>query len=155
MGLQRLEDAFVRRDTRLLPSPFASQSLAVGIGVLIVAFIGVVGIIVSLVSPNSRVGNSNYIVTKDGGQYVKYNEVWHPVTNSVSARLITGSTDQPKSVGIDALKDAKRGMTMGIAGAPAQILPTDVESADVSVCSIEMTPPPDCLLYTSPSPRDS
>ena len=100
MGLQRLEDAFVRRDTRLLPSPFASQALAVGIGMLIVAFIGIVGIVVGLVSPNSRLGNANYVVTKDGGQYVKYNEVWHPVTNAVSARLITGSSDKPKSVGI-------------------------------------------------------
>ena len=143
MGLQRLEDAFVRRDTRLLPSPFASQSLAVGIGVLIVAFIGVVGIVIGLVSPDSKLGNANYVVTKDGGQYVKYNEVWHPVTNSISARLITGSTDTPKSVGVDALKGAKRGMTMGIAGAPAQILPTEVESSDISVCSVEMTPPPE------------
>lgn len=143
MGLQRLEDAFVRRDTRLLPSPFASQALAVGIGMLIVAFIGIVGIVVGLVSPNSRLGNANYVVTKDGGQYVKYNEVWHPVTNAVSARLITGSSDKPKSVGIDALQNERRGMTMGIAGAPAQILATDVESADVSVCSVEMTPPPE------------
>ena len=143
MGLQRLEDAFVRRDTRLLPSPFASQSLAVGIGVLIVAFIGVVGLIVGLVSPDSKLGNATYVVTKDGGQYVKYNEVWHPVTNAVSARLITGSTEKPKSVGLDALQNERRGMTMGIAGAPAQILATETESADVSVCSVEMTPPPE------------
>lgn len=142
MGLQRLEDAFVRRDTRLLPSPFASQSLAVGLGVLIMAFIGVVGLIIGLVSPDSKLGNSNYVVTKDGGQYVQYNEVWHPVTNAVSAKLITGSTDEPKRVGNDALQNAKLGMTMGLAGAPSQILATEAESADVSVCSVEMAPPP-------------
>lgn len=138
MGLQRLEDAFVRRDTRLLPSPFASQSLAVLIGCAIVGFIGVVGLLINFVSPNSTIGDSNYIVTKDGGQYVKFNDVWHPVTNPLSARLITGSGNEPKRVGNDALKNERIGLPMGIASAPQQILATDVEKADTTVCSVEL-----------------
>ena len=137
MERNRQEDAFNQRDTRGLRSPFASQPNAMALGIGIVAAIGIIAWLLNVIMPKSGLGDATYVATSDGGQYVKYNEVWHPVTNPVSARLITGEAE-PKNVDQDALKDVIRGLPMGIASAPEQITATDVDKADTTVCSIEL-----------------
>lgn len=137
MERNRQEDAFNQRDTRGLRSPFASQPNAMALGIGIVAVIGIIAWLLNVIMPKSGLGDATYVATSDGGQYVKYNEVWHPVTNPVSARLITGEAE-PKNVDQDALKDVIRGLPMGIASAPEQITATDVDKADTTVCSIEL-----------------
>lgn len=142
LAIRRLEDAVVRRDTRLLDSPFASQLTAWGFGMLIFALFGVAGLVVKLINPDPGVGDASFIVTKDGGQYIRYGQAWHPVTNSVSAKLILGGPEEPKTVSNDALEGEAFGLPMGIASAPGQILPNDQPTAPVSVCTTHTPPDP-------------
>lgn len=137
-SMQRREDAFVRRDTRLLDSPFSSHSMATGLGLLAVCLIALAGFVISMFSPQGKLGDSSYVVTKSGSQYVKYNNAWHPVTNSVSASLITGSPAEPKSVDDKSLNNEEKGMFMGIASAPSQIIVGEDRKPQGSVCSAEI-----------------
>lgn len=143
LSIRRLEDAIIRRDTRLLDSPFASHQTAWSFGVVIFALFGVAGFVVRLLNPDPGVGDAAYVATKDGGQYVSYGNAWHPVTNSTSAKLILGSPEGPKKVSDDALEGEPFGLPMGLPSAPGQILPNDVNTAPVSVCTTHF--PPDVL----------
>lgn len=142
---RRLEEAVIRRDTRLFDSPFNSQSLGISFGVLIIALVMIAGAVMNFMKPPTGVAGQTYVVTKDGGQYVKYAEAWHPVTNAVSASLILGAPVSAKSVSVDALKKEKLGLPMGIASAPAQINPDTTGPAAINVCST----------YTPPDPLDT
>ncbi len=120
--LRRLEHALVRRDVRMLHDPMRSQiqALLVGsvIGLLLLGGCGVWG----LVKPQGSVGDAKIVVSKDGGgNYVLLDDTLHPVLNLASARLITGSSETPKTVSDGKLTGYRRGPLLGIPGAPAAL----------------------------------
>ncbi|MFC8046827.1 type VII secretion protein EccB [Nocardia sp. NPDC057353] len=126
--LRRLDHALVRRDVRMLHDPMRSQirSLLVGLvlGILIVAGAAILG----LIRPQGAIGDALIVSGKQSGAlYVVVgaedgSKTLHPVLNLASARLITGSTAEPKSVKDSKLNDLPRGPLLGIPGAPA-VLP--------------------------------
>ncbi|MGC4960232.1 type VII secretion protein EccB [Gordonia sp. DT218] len=151
--LRRLEHALVRRDVRMLHDPMRSQlqALLVGtvLGLLVLGGCGVWG----LVKPQGSVGDAKIVVSKDsGGNYVLIDDTMHPVLNLASARLITGSSESPKSVSDGKLASYRRGPLLGIPGAPAAlqssahggqsfwtVCDTATVSPDVSGEAIELT----------------
>ena len=143
LGARRFEEAVIRRDTRLLDSPFASQVTAWSYGLIITALICVAGLVVGFFKPDAGVNGQTYVVTKSGGQYLEYNGAWHPVTNSVSASLITGQpVSTNKAVNDDSLKSVNMGLPMGIASAPTQINANEATATPISVCSTYIAPNP-------------
>ncbi|AZG48773.1 type VII secretion protein EccB [Gordonia insulae] len=134
--LRRLEHALVRRDVRMLHDPMRSQlqALLVGtvLGLLVLGGCGVWG----LVRPQGSVGDAKIVVSKNGGgNYVLVDGTLHPVLNLASARLITGSSESPKSVSDGKLTSYPRGPLLGIPGAPAA-LPSSAHGggSDWTVC---------------------
>lgn len=120
--LRRLEHALVRRDVRMLHDPMRSQvqALLVGtvLGLLVLGGCGVWG----LVRPQGSVGDAKIVVSKNGGgNYVLVDGTLHPVLNLASARLITGSSESPKSVADGKLSSYPRGPLLGIPGAPSAL----------------------------------
>ncbi|WP_431839690.1 type VII secretion protein EccB [Gordonia hongkongensis] len=120
--IKRLEHALVRRDVRMLHDPMRSQlqALVVGtvLGLLVLGGCGIWG----LIRPQGSVGDATIIVSKNSGStYVLIEDTLHPVLNLASARLVTGSSESPTSVGDNKLKPYPRGPLLGIPGAPAAL----------------------------------
>ncbi|WP_439029466.1 type VII secretion protein EccB [Gordonia terrae] len=120
--IKRLEHALVRRDVRMLHDPMRSQlqALVVGtvLGLLVLGGCGIWG----LIRPQGSVGDASIVVSKNSGStYVLIEDTLHPVLNLASARLITGSSESPTSVGDNKLKPYPRGPLLGIPGAPASL----------------------------------
>ncbi|UFS95433.1 type VII secretion protein EccB [Nocardia huaxiensis] len=126
--LRRLDHALVRRDVRMLHDPMRSQlrSLMVGavLGVLVVAGAA----IMAFLRPQGAIGDAKIVMGKDSGAlYVFYTDKQtketrlHPVLNLASARLISGSAENPTSVKDSKLTSQPRGALLGIPGAPAAL----------------------------------
>ncbi|MBD0859752.1 type VII secretion protein EccB [Gordonia sp. zg691] len=120
--IKRLEHALVRRDVRMLHDPMRSQlqALVVGtvLGLLLLGGCGIWG----LIRPQGSVGDATILVSKNSGAtHVLIEDTLHPVLNLASARLITGSSASPTSVGDNKLKPYPRGPLLGIPGAPASL----------------------------------
>lgn len=144
LSVRRYVEAIIRRDTRLLDSPFASQTSAWAFGCFIIVIFAVAGLIMGFFKPAAGLASdAGYAITKDGGQYVYYGEAWHPVTNAVSASLILGNPVQAgKVVKDDAFKDVRLGLPMGLGSAPATMATSEDEKAPITVCSTHIPPDP-------------
>lgn len=100
MLVRRIEQAFTRRDTRLLSSPFSMQTTAVILGFGLAGLVLAAGFVMGLIKPQPTRGEASIVATQSGGRYVMYNGALHPVTNLSSARLIVGKADAIKTVKI-------------------------------------------------------
>jgi type VII secretion protein EccB len=133
--VRRIEQGFVRRDTRLLASPFAAHTTAFAVGMGVVA-LGLLGMLVfSFFKPNPSIGDAAIVQTKTGSRFVVYNGVLHPVTNLASARLIVGSPEPLTTVKDEDLNAFPRGLLMGIPAAPDNMLARADERSRWAVCS--------------------
>lgn len=116
--VQRQEQAFIRRDVRGLPSPFAQQTSAVSVALVLTVTGCVIMLILSILKPRPDRGMNDIILTQSGGKYVMFDGALHPYTNLASARLIVGSPNRASVVRDSALEGIPRGPLMGIPSAP-------------------------------------
>ncbi|MGF0309289.1 type VII secretion protein EccB [Rhodococcus sp. IEGM1428] len=125
--VRRMEHALIRRDARMLHDPMKSQSRALLVGVVI-ACIGLAGCAaLALFRPQDKIGDASIVVGKDSAaMFVKVNDVFHPVLNLASARLVVGKPDDPLTVKESELASRPRGALVGIPGAPSA-LPHDAD----------------------------
>ena len=135
MLVRRIEQAFIRRDVRLLSSPFTAQTTAYSLGAGVGALILLAGLVMSFIKPAPLRGDAVIIATQSGGRYVMVEGALHPVTNLASARLITGKADAVRTVKDSELEGYPRGLLMGIPGAPDEMLPRTDEESRWAVCS--------------------
>ncbi|ULD38990.1 type VII secretion protein EccB [Rhodococcus qingshengii] len=135
MLVRRIEQAFIRWDTRLLSSPFSAQTTAMSIGAGLCALILIAGLVVSWIKPAPSRGEATIIATQSGGRYVMFEGALHPVTNLSSARLITGRADSVKTVKDAELEKYPRGLLMGIPGAPDEMVPRTDDTSRWAVCT--------------------
>lgn len=133
--VRRIEQGFIRRDVRLLASPFAAESSSFSIGVGLGGLILIAGLVMSLLSPKPDRGDAEILATKSGSRFVMWQDRLHPVTNLASARLIVGSADNVKVVKDDLVDDYPRGQLMGIPSAPDAMEPRKDVTSAWSVCS--------------------
>lgn len=121
--LRRYEHALIRRDVRMLHDPMRSQSRSMIVGAVLGLLVVAGAAIMSLLRPQGAVGDAAIVMAKENGAlYVVVDDRLHPVLNLASARLITGSNEEPTSVKAAKLTDRPRGPLLGIPGAPA-VLP--------------------------------
>lgn len=135
MLVRRIEQAFIRRDVRLLSSPFTAQTTAYSLGVGVGALILLAGLVMSFIKPAPLRGDATIVATQSGGRYVMYEGALHPVTNLASARLITGKADSVRTMKDAELEEYPRGLLMGIPGAPDEMVPRTDEVSRWAVCS--------------------
>lgn len=135
MLVRRIEQAFTRRDVRLLSSPFTAQTTAYSLGAVIGSLILLAGLVMSFIKPSPDRGDAAIVATQTGGRYVMYDGALHPVTNLASARLITGRPDSIRTVKDAELSEYPRGLLMGIPGAPEEMVPRTDEVSRWAVCS--------------------
>ncbi len=117
--LRRLECALLGRDIRTVNEPLRGRACSLLTGCLL-AVITVAGcVVLGIVRPPAELGDAPIVMAQESGAlYVRVGEVWHPVLNLASARLIAGANLDPHPVRQSALDRTKRGPLLGIPGAP-------------------------------------
>lgn len=138
-----------------------AQTLSLLIGAVVTA--AAVGLCAAFTAwrPAEDLGEARILLADGtGALYVRVEDVVHPVLNLTSARLVTGTVDNPVVVSADALSEVKRGALLGIPGAPPVIgAPLETEPAwtvcdDGSTTVIggaPLTSPVDAVLAMAPS----
>ena len=116
---RRIECALLGRDIRGVNEPIRAsmQSLMAG---SVLAVIGLAGCaLVAVVRPQPAVANAPIVMGKESGAlYVRMGEALHPVLNLASARLIVKTNADPQPIPESELSHSKRGLLLGIPGAP-------------------------------------
>lgn len=78
--------------------------------------------LVAALRPQADFDRARIVIARESGAlYVRMGEIWHPVLNVASARLIAGAQARPQLVSESDLRRTKRGPLLGIPGAPALI----------------------------------
>lgn len=136
--IRRVEQAFTRRDVRLLASPFSGQTISFCVGLFIASLVVAIGFLQAYLSPRADQNGASMVITKSGGYFVMYDDgtglALHPVTNLASARLIVGKADIPKVVKDDSLNKQPRGQLMGVPSGPNNLRTRDDDNAQWTVC---------------------
>ncbi|UQX10509.1 type VII secretion protein EccB [Candidatus Mycobacterium methanotrophicum] len=117
--LRRIECALLGRDVRDVNEPIRAslQSLMAGAVLAIVMVAGCA--LLAAVGPQPGLPNASIVMGKQSGAlYVRIGETLHPVLNLASARLITRTNADPQPVPESDLSHSKRGLPLGIPGAP-------------------------------------
>ena len=97
--LRRLEDAIVRRDTRMFDDPIQFYRRAVAAGVAAAVLIAVGALLLAYIRPQGKVGTSTLLADRSTNQlYVLLSGKLHPVYNLTSARLVLGNPASPAVV---------------------------------------------------------
>jgi type VII secretion protein EccB len=134
--MRRMEHALVRGDVRMLDDPLRAQSLSLIAGCVVAVIAVAVCAVLAFLQPKGDVGTAAIVIARESGAvYVRIGDTMHPAMNLASARLITGTSDQPELVSMSALDRAQRGSLVGIPGAPDTIgVPLGVDESIWSVC---------------------
>lgn len=117
--LRRIECALLG-EAMCPPGPrlrLPSASLVAGCAVTALALAGCV--VMGLLRPHVALDRAQIVMVRDSGAlFVRVGDVWHPVPNLASARLIAGTAADPQPVHAADLERGKRGPLLGIPGAP-------------------------------------
>lgn len=131
---RRVEHGLIYGDIRMIHDPLAARRRSAIFGMVAVALIAAGSGLFAWLRPNPDPGQAPILRAADGAMYVRVGEEVHPVTNLTSARLITGSPEEPQRVGEKHLADLPRGVPLGITTAPAMFAPGDSTDAEWSAC---------------------
>lgn len=134
--LRRIECALLGRDIRTVNGPIRApmQSLTAGAVLAIVMLAGCV--LLAMIRPQPALANAPIVMGKQSGAlYVHIGETLHPVLNLASARLISRTNADPQPVPESELGHSKRGLLLGIPGAPQFLgLPLGEDELRWTVC---------------------
>ncbi|HEY9305114.1 MAG TPA: type VII secretion protein EccB, partial [Mycobacterium sp.] len=117
--LRRIECALLGKDIRAVNEPMRApmHSLMVGAVLAIIMLAGCA--LLAMIRPQPALANTPIVMGKQSGAlYVRIGETLHPVLNLASARLITRTNADPEPVPESELTHTKRGVLLGIPGAP-------------------------------------
>ena len=117
--MRRLTHALVRADVSMVDDPQRAQSLSLAAGTVVAAIATAVCAVLAFLAPDATLGDAPIVMVRNSGAlYVRVGDALHPVPNLASARLVTGTTAEPRLVSRSAVGDAARGALLGIPGAP-------------------------------------
>lgn len=121
---RRMQHALIRGDVRMVDDPLRAQTFSLLGGTASAALALAACLVFALLRPGGDVGDAPVVVVaQTGALYVMVEETLHPVPNLASARLITGSTEAPKTVSQRTVDNAALGPALGIPGAPTSVPP--------------------------------
>lgn len=140
--LRRLEHALIRADSRMIHDPMRGQIRALIVGLVLAILITGAATVLAFFKPSPNLGNAQILVSKsNAGMFVRIGDRVHPVLNISSARMITGSPDEPKQVDDRFLNQLPRGPMVGILGAPTAIHgAADMSTSSWTVCDSVTVP---------------
>jgi type VII secretion protein EccB len=119
----------------MLDDPLRAQSLSLIAGCVLAAIAVAACAILAYLQPRGTLGSAPIVMVRESGAlYVRIGDIWHPVLNLASARLIAGSPSEPELVRATAIEGAKRGPLVGVPGAPDTTTPADDDSSEWTVC---------------------
>lgn len=127
--LRRIESALLAEDAR---AGFRSSPRPMAFGWVITAVVVAGCALLAVLRPHVALDRAQIVVSPESGAlFVRVGDVWHPVPNLASARLIAATAANPQPVTESDLNTTKRGPLLGIPGAP-QFLGRPLPSEDVS-----------------------
>jgi type VII secretion protein EccB len=119
---RRVECALLRRDLRTVNEPLHGQGLALLAGAVVAGLAATATAVFGTLQPQPALGDAPIVLAQEtGALYVRVDDVWHPVPNLASARLVAGSDVNPQMVRQAALAHTRRGPLLGIPGAPQDL----------------------------------
>jgi type VII secretion protein EccB len=119
---RRMVCALLGRDIRTADEPLHAEGFALLTGSMLAAAAVAGCAIFGTLQPQPTLGDAPIVLAEDSGAlYVRVGDVWHPVLNLASARLVAGSAVGPHLVRESAIGRAKRGPLLGIPGAPQHL----------------------------------
>ncbi|KAA8966125.1 type VII secretion protein EccB [Mycobacterium sp.] len=96
------------------------RALAAGSAVASLAAVGCAAL--AVLHPQGSLDDAPIVMSRPSGAlYVRVGDIWHPVLNLASARLIAATDANPQPVAESALRRTKRGPLLGIPGAPQSL----------------------------------
>lgn len=120
--MRRTEHALVRADVSMIDDPLRAQSVSLLAGCVLTAIVLAGCGVLAVLRPQGEPGDALVMRERESGAlYARIGDIWHPVPNLASARLIVGSPAEPATVAAAALTEVTRGPMAGIPGAPAAI----------------------------------
>jgi type VII secretion protein EccB len=132
--LRRIESALLGENVR---AGFRSNTHPVALGCVITAVVVAGCALLAVLRPHVALDRAQIVVSRESGAlFVRVGDVWHPVLNLASARLIASTAANPQPVTESDLNTTKRGPLLGIPGAP-QFLGRPLSAGDMawSICA--------------------
>lgn len=124
---RRIEHGVVLGDVRMIADPLGSRRRATVFGLIGTAIIAAGAGVLAIFSPAVDPGNASIIRVESGAMYVQLpgenGPALHPVANEASARLIVGKPEPAAEASLAVLDGKRRGIPVGIVGAPAVMAP--------------------------------
>jgi type VII secretion protein EccB len=131
----RLSVAVGRRTVRLIHDPSKNNAAALAVSAVVAVLIVGLCFVMGFFNGTGQIGSSRVLGDRvSGGLYVKVGGVLHPSLNLASARLITGSPDDPKMVKLSEIRKFPIGPTVGIIGAPNDLGMRDPKTSAWALC---------------------
>lgn len=134
--VRRAEHGLLFGDIRLLHDPWGARRKATIVGVVAGVLAMVAAGVVALINPEPDPGNAPLWQAETGELYVRVDELIHPVSNLVSARLILQEAVEATGASDQAIADSPRGLPIGLPLAPAGLSPQAPEGF-LTVCSFD------------------
>lgn len=133
--LRRVECALLGGDSRAAGEMLRARAVSLTAGCVLAAAVAVVCAFLAFLRPQAQLDQAQIVMGHESGAlYVRVGDVWHPVLNLASARLIAGTDANPEPVPESELERTKRGALLGIPGAPQLLGP--VLSAGESIWTV-------------------
>jgi type VII secretion protein EccB len=130
--LRRIESALLGENPGFRAS---TRPVAFGCVITAVAVAGCA--LLAVLRPHVPLDRAQIVVSRESGAlFVRVGDVWHPVLNLASARLIAATAANPQPVTESDLNTTKRGPLLGIPGAPQFLgMPLPAEDVGWSICA--------------------
>lgn len=135
-ALRRVECALLGEDVQAANPRGRVQTASLTLGCVLAAVVVAGSAAFAWLRPHVALDRAQIVVSRESGAlFVRVGDVWHPVLNLASARLIAGVATNPQPVHDSDLSSTKRGPLLGIPGAP-QFLGTPLSPDQVvfSLC---------------------
>lgn len=133
--LRRIECALLGADSRAASEMLRAQMVSLTAGCVVAAVAVMACAFLAVLRPQARLDQARIVMGQESGAlYVRVGDIWHPVLNLASARLIAATDANPQPVRESELGRTNRGPLLGIPGAPQLLAPP--LSADESIWTI-------------------
>ncbi len=133
--IRRLSNGVALQDTRMLSDPLRRQARSLTVSALIAVVLVAGAFVLSIIKPAGITGNRSLLADRStNALYVVVNDRLHPVLNLASARLVIGKPENPTAVKSSEFSKYPLDNTLGIPGAPAQIVQNPDRDSRWLVC---------------------
>ncbi len=135
-ALRRVECALLGEDVATANPRGRAQTASLTLGCVLAAAVVAGTAFIALLRPHVALDRAQIVVSRESGAlFVRVGDVWHPVLNLASARLIATTAANPQPVHESDLSGTKRGPLLGIPGAPQYLgSPLTADRLAFSLC---------------------